>query len=42
MITATLTKENISLWWLTHSPVVQYIVIIVGHDSIQAEMVMER
>ena len=42
MTTATLIKENISLWWLTYSPAVQSITIFVGHDSMQADMALER
>ena len=42
MTMATITKENISLGWLTYSSEVQSIIIMAEHGDVQADMVLEK
>lgn len=42
MTTATLIKENIYLGWLGYSSEFQFIIIMVGLDSVQADMVLVK
>ena len=42
MTTATLVKGNIQLGWLTYSSEAQSLIIMAGHDGIQADMLLEK